>query len=148
MSRATSVATIHDQLLNDRRHTHRSLSRRDIYKYDRISTDTGVIANMDGTEDLGASTDIHMSTNAWHAAVSRADSDLLEDQTVRSDAYISVNDYAIRMREQQSFANPGADRNIGTRNDAPEPMPQDRQLSQEREQSVLLHRVRLIIADA
>ena len=86
--------------------------------------------NFDRTQYLGACADIDVASDfrdAWPAPATQRY--LMKDQAVHANLGLWVYDNPVRVRDQQAAANPACQRDIGARNDRPEPVWQHEQLA-------------------
>src|SRR6185437_4580616 len=92
----------------------------DIFDNDRIGTDPRVGANLDRTQDLCSSPDVHVVSDARRTPThSGPDCNLLKDETVDSDACIRMDNDAVGVRNEQPAPDVAVQRNIGSGDDAP-----------------------------
>jgi hypothetical protein len=94
-----------------------------VYDYS-IRSNPRMVAYRDRAQNLGARTNIDMTTDFRRAMLANTERYLLEQQAVRADFSVRVDDDAIRMRQQQAAAQLAIQRNIGARHDTPISVPQ------------------------
>jgi len=105
------------------RYAHDGCALRDIVDDYGIRTDARMVAYADGPQNLGSRTDVYMTADSGHAAVVGADRDLLEQQAIRADLGVRMDDNAVRMRQQQTASQLAIQRNVGASHHAPAPVP-------------------------
>jgi len=108
------------------RHASDSRAIRNIVDDHGIRTDACMVAYPDRPQNLGARTDVDMTADSGHATVVGADGDLLEQQAIRADLGVWMDDEAIRMRQQQTASQLAIQRNVGASHHAPASVPQYR----------------------
>jgi hypothetical protein len=79
----------------------------------------------DRPEYFGPRTNVYMTTDFRYATVVSTNGDLLEQQTIWPDSSVRMDDYAIRMRQQQTAAQFAIQRDVGASHYTPTPMSQD-----------------------
>jgi len=97
---------------------------RDVRDYDRVRADLGVVADAYRSEDASAGADVDVPTDLgdtlWLG--SRSDGDLLEDEAVRADSGLWMDDNAVGMWEEQAESQLAVQWNFGAADRAPEEM--------------------------
>jgi len=89
-----------------------------------------------------------MTATMWDDAIPYPDRHLLQNQAIRSDPRVWLDYLPVGMRQQESSVDAGIDGDVGTGDDAPEPVTKDRNLPGEYEKRVSGVRLALIRADA
>jgi hypothetical protein len=103
---------------------------RYVLKDDGVGAYLGVVADDHSPEDLGTGPNIDMAADSgksWFR--SRPQSHLLQDQTVWPYDRIRVDDHALRVKNNDSTAEPGIDGYVAAADHRPETVPQDDQRS-------------------
>jgi len=107
------------------RHPDRDMVIRHISQHHRIGTNHGMVAHPDRSEQLGARTDVHMTSNNGSASCGQgSQSHLLKDDAVGPDSRIRMDHHPGRMGQHQSATQLAIERDIGPRDSAPEAVPQ------------------------
>ena len=75
-------------------------------------------------QNLRSRTNVNMTTDSRHASVIGTDGDLLEQQAIRADFSVRMDDDPVRMRQQQTAAQLAIERNVGAGHHAPTSVPQ------------------------
>ena len=105
-------------------HTYRGRSIWNIgYDYG-IRSNPRMAAYCDRPQNLGSRTDVHVATDSRYATIIGANRYLLEQQAIRADFSVRVDDYAIRMRQRQTASQFAIQRNVGAGHHAPTSVPQ------------------------
>lgn len=96
--------------------------RRDVVNYYRVRPDLGVVPNHDATEDLRPGPYVYVAAKTREARLGTTDPyrDLLKNEAIRTDLRFRMNDYTVRMREQQTPADSDIKGDVGSGNDTPE----------------------------
>src|SRR5579872_100440 len=97
-------------------------ARRYILGNHCIRTDVRVISNRDGTNDLGARANVHMTAEAGDTAASISDGDLLKEKAVGTDLGIGMNNDTVGMWNQQPAGNVAVERDVRAGDNRPEAM--------------------------
>ncbi len=90
-------------------------------RHDGVCTDSCMVADVEGAEDLGAGTNVDVTADAYGSG----DGHLLEYEAVRAYDRVRVYDDAGGMRNQKSTLNSGIDWDVRCGHDTPESMTGD-----------------------
>jgi hypothetical protein len=107
-----------------RRHACGGRSIRNIVKDYGVRTNARMVTYRDRPQDLRSRANVYMTTDSRHATVIGTDGDLLEQEAIRADFGVRMNDDSVRMRQQQTAAQLAIERNVGACHHAPISMPQ------------------------
>jgi hypothetical protein len=91
-----------------------------------IRSNPRMVAYRDRAQNLGARTNVDMTTDFRRAVLTNTERYLLEQQAVRTDFSVRMDDDAVRMRQQQAASQLAIERNIGAGHDTPISVPQYR----------------------
>jgi hypothetical protein len=91
-----------------------------------VGANPRVIPDGDRPDNLGSGADVHMSTEARYAGPRMSEGNLLEQQTIRTDFNVRMDDDAVRVWHQQSAANAAVQGDVRPGNDGPKSMPEQR----------------------
>jgi len=94
-----------------------------VYDY-RIRSNPRVAADGNRPQDLGSRADVYMTADLGRATLTNTQRYLLEQQAIRADLGVRMDDDAIRMRQQQTAAQFAIQRNIGAGDHTPIAVPQ------------------------
>ncbi len=89
-------------------------------------------AYRDRSQNLGPRADVDMTADFRRAALANTECYLLKQQAIWPDLGVRVDDYAVRMRQQQTAAQFAIQGNIGAGHYAPTPVSQYRANSWQR----------------
>lgn len=93
------------------------LQNHSIGPHDRMVTD------MNGAQELGSRTNLHVATNDWRpTSLKRAQGDLLKNQAVWSHLCIRMDHNSIGVRQDEPTSNPAIQGNIRASDRTPEAM--------------------------
>ncbi len=114
-------------------HTRNGFAGRNILQDDRIGTNTDVVMQGDVTQNLsaGANRDIR-AESGWYGSVADTECHLLENDAVRSNGAIRMNDNAIGVRYEKAATDLAAERNVGASDNAPETVTDDIDLAEQK----------------
>lgn len=105
--------------------------RRNVVQHYGICAYFRVIADVDGTENFRARSDVHMSAESRYAVARDSQRHLLEEHAVRSDFAIGMDHDPVGVRQQQPAAYACRDRDISSRYGGPNEMSKSRDLAAE-----------------
>ena len=110
-----------------RGYANRNAVRRHIFCDNGIRADQRMLSDAHISQDARAGADIDVTLNAGQAAspFARSNRDLLHDQTIGADPGLGMNDNTVGMRKHQAAFDPAIQRDLGLRDDRPEPVLQD-----------------------
>jgi hypothetical protein len=94
-----------------------------LYDYG-IRSDPRMVAYRDRPQNLGSRTYVDMTADFRRATLTNTNCYLLEQQAIRADFSVGMDDDAIRMRQQQAASQFAIERNVGAGDYAPIPVPQ------------------------
>jgi hypothetical protein len=99
-----------------RRDTHRGCSFRNVGEHHRVGSHAGVVSDRDRPDDLGARPDVDVSAKPDPLGQGH----LLENETVRPDPRVGVNDDPVRVKEQEAIPEMAVQGNVCPGHHAPE----------------------------
>jgi hypothetical protein len=98
---------------------------RHIAEHHGIGTDDGMVANHDGTQQLGTCADVDMAAhNRGATCFKRSEGDLLQDEAIGADAGVLVDHHTIGVRQAKAAADLARKRYVRAGDHAPEPVSQ------------------------
>ncbi len=111
---------------HDGGNSYRDRSRRYVCENNCIGADSCASAENDTSQDFGAGAYFHPGAEARRrpTLAPGANGHLLEQQTVRADYCLGMNDDPIGVWQQQSATQAAIERNIGSGDHAPESVPE------------------------
>jgi hypothetical protein len=114
--------------LNDAcRHAYSGRSIRNIVEDDGVSPNPCMAADRYRPQDFGSRADIHMTADSGRAVpIPNTQRHLLEQQAIRADFSLRMDDDAIRVRQHQTATQSAIQRNVRAGDCAPISMPQYR----------------------